>query len=146
MGDTIGPVVLEGWTEAIRGLKKIEASLPKALQAELKGAADIVRVAAVEIAGEKGLAPPGRSGRGRGGLVGGLKVFANATSAGVRDSAKRKGYPYPAVYEFGSRGSGDLGPRAFLQPAGAREAGKVEERIDNMFDRLRSEAGLGGGL
>lgn len=133
-------VKIEGYSEAIRGLRKVSNELPQALKLELKVAADIVRVEAINLAGQQGLAAPGRSGRGTGALVGGLKTFATGSIAGVRDTANRNGFPYPRVYEFGHGKT-----RAFLYPAGAAKAGEVERSIDAMFNRLRSGAGLGGG-
>lgn len=137
---TVGPVLLEGWTEAVRALRQVSSQVSRELTRELRDGARIVQVKAKSNAASRGLAPPGRSGRGTGGLVGGLRVFATQSTAGVRDTATRNGYGYPARYEFQNGGA-----RAFLFPAGEETAGEVEQHIDGMFDRLRSEAGLGRG-
>lgn len=133
-------VRLEGWTELQRAFRSIDKRLPKELQLELKAAADVVKSAAEQIAEEKGLAPPGSSGRGEGGLIAGLRTFSTQKAAGVRDSANRDGFNYPAIYEYGHGKS-----RAFLHPAAEQKEAVVDGMVGQMLDRLTSSEGLGRG-
>jgi hypothetical protein len=133
-------VKLEGWSQLQRSFKAVDRRLPLELKRELRVIADEVRVAAVDIAGQRGLAPPGRSGRGTGALIGGIKTFSTQSAAGVRDTTVRGGFNYPAVYEYGH---GRV--RAFLNPALEQKHEIVVTKISEMFDRLASSEGLGRG-
>lgn len=133
-------VRLEGWTELQRAFRAVDKRLPKELQLELKAAAEVVKSAAAEIAAEKGLAPPGSSGRGHGALIAGLRTFSNQSAAGVRDTASRSGFHYPAIYEYGHGRA-----RAFLDPAAQQKEAVVNEMAVQMLDRLTSSEGLGRG-
>jgi hypothetical protein len=118
------PIAVEGLADAQRYLRKIDVEAAKNLNKELKSAAKIVQAEAKSIAAAKGLAAPGRSGRGTGALVSGLRVFSSGGAAGVRDAVNRGGFPYPAVYEYGHGAA-----RAFLQPAGEAKMPEVEAKL-----------------
>jgi hypothetical protein len=83
----------------------------------------------------KGLRDSGR-------LLRGTRRFAKASSAGVRNYARRKGFAYPMVYEYGGRGGGRSGPRAFLEPALDNKEEAVIEALDDMLGRLGTEHGF----
>ena len=113
-----------GLTEGEMYLNKIFTTADRSLNMELKEAAKIVQAEAKSIAGAKGLAKPGSSGRGTGKLVSGIRVFSRHGESGVQDRVTRAGFLYPAVYEYGKGGA-----RAFLAPAGEAKMPEVEARL-----------------
>lgn len=64
-----------------------------------------------------------------GNLVRGIDVEAHDTYAYIKDTANRKGYPYPGRYEFGDR------PRHFLQPALEKEFDGIVRRFTAIIER-----------
>ena len=119
----------EGARELSRALKAAGRDVRLELNRQVKPAALLVANQAKENAVAQGFAPPGRSGRGTGQLLRGIKASARGGIGYVRETAvSPKGYRYPGVYEFG----GDKA-RAFLVPA-------VEQK------RLAVEAILGGAV
>lgn len=126
-------VRVEGLNEVIRAFRRMDRSLAREVQMELRHISQFVADDAKVTATGKGLVDAGR-------LVRGIKPFYRGATAGVRSSVTRKGYPYGGVYEFG-RGVA----RAFLEPTVRRDEHKIVEAFEDMLDRLTSQAGFGRG-
>lgn len=131
MGDVV--VRARGLDQVIRGFRKMDRSLAREVQMELRHITQFVADDAQTTARSKGLFDSGR-------LVRGIKPFYRGATAGVRSSVTRRGYPYGGVYEFGNGGS-----RAFLEPTVRRDEHKIVEAFEDMLDRLTSQAGFGRG-
>src|SRR5207245_1307209 len=100
-----------GLRELLASLALLAPELRTELRRGLKEAAELVARTGEEIAARQGFSPPGRSGRGRGKLIGTIRAGATTTTGYVRDAAERDGYSYPRRFEFQ-----DSGERAFLHP------------------------------
>lgn len=137
-GVTSTTVRVEGLSELIRDLGKLERGIRKEIRGELKDVAEIVAEQARDNAREQGLVDSGR-------LVKLTKPFARGSTAGVRSGATRDGYPYPARYEFGGRGANAVGPRAYLRPALDEKTSDVVDALGDVIDRLTSASGFGRG-
>lgn len=136
-GATGSTVAVEGLTELVRSFGKLDKKLKRDLLLKLREQAAIVAVTARKIAAEKGLAKPGRSGRGKGTEVRLIKPFYRGASAGVRSGATNKsGFAYPLIHEFGERGNSERGPRAYLEPALVAEYATIVASIDAMLGDL----------
>jgi hypothetical protein len=130
-----GTIAVEGLDELVRDFRRMSPALAKGVREELKAVAGIVEEEARDVAEAKGLRDSGR-------LIRGTRRFAKASSAGVRNYARRKGFAYPMVYEYGGRGGGRSGPRAFLEPALDNKEEAVIEALDDMLGRLGTEHGF----
>lgn len=124
---------VQGLDQVVRGFRRIDGSLAREVQMELKSIAGFVADDARTYATAIGL-------RDSGDLAHGIKPFYRGATAGVRSTVKRRGYPYGGVYEFGKGGA-----RAFLAPTVKRDEAKIVEAFEDMLDRLISSAGLGRG-
>lgn len=105
-----------GIKETAAGFKKVDSTLRLALVRETSHLARELQHLAEEHAAAQGFEPPGRSGRGKGGLIRGIHATASGYTVLLRETAVRTEgtnapFPYPAVYEFGKRDH-----RPFLQP------------------------------
>ena len=103
-------VTFTDYAKVRKGLQLIGTGLNKELDKGLKGVAKKVVTKAQAEAERKGL-------RASGELI--RKITPSVTQKGVAvvARAKREGFSYPAVYEYGGRGKVNAtGPRAFLRP------------------------------
>lgn len=138
MARTGAAVRVEGLQPLLRDMGRVEKGLRRELQKELDEIAKHVRDEARDRAQAEGL-------RDKGGLVRGVKHRVKGSTALIRSTRTRGGFPYPAVYEFGGRGAGKYGPRAFLYPTVEKELPTTVRMLGEMLDRLTSANGLGRG-
>jgi hypothetical protein len=128
-------VRFKGLKELDRALGKADKDLRASLRDSLKDVASIVAVEARSIAQSKGL-------RQSGDLIAGIKPYALTGKAGVRSTAKHRGFGYPARLEFEGRGAvGTWGNRASLYPALDRKQDEVTNRTEKLLDDLVDELG-----
>ena len=113
-------VQVAGLKELLRAFAIMYPELRKELSAGLREISRQVAYDAVQYAEQAGFAPPGRSGRGTGKLIGSIRSGATMTKGYVKDTAENQGYYYPRRYEYEAQGA-----RAFLHPA-----------IDNNRDKI----------
>jgi hypothetical protein len=119
----------EGLKEFDRALGRADKEQRKRLRAGLKDIAEVVASEARSIAESKGL-------RQSGDLIRGIRPFAGVGRAGVRSSARHRGYPYPRRIEFEDRGGSTFGPRANVIPAVDAKANEALARADRLLDRI----------
>lgn len=115
-----GAVQIKGLRELVVALNTLYPELYAALNLGLEEVAKQAADSATIYAALQGFAPPGRSGRAVGNLIGSIRSGVAGTHGYIADSANRKGYYYPARYEYESGGA-----RAFMRPA-----------VDNNRDRI----------
>lgn len=130
-----GTLVVKGLTPMIRGFHRLDKDVSGEMKNELRKLALPVAELAKATARAKGLV--GESGK----LVSSIRPFATQKGAGIRESATRKGFPYPAVYEYGGRspsvmGGEGVGPRSFLAPAVVASAPIVEAGLSKWLEGL----------
>lgn len=129
----------ENDAEIARAFKEVEKQVKKDLIAtDVKPVAQKVADLAKELASTKMQV---RSGK----LVASIKVGASSfKSVSIRAGAKSKtsGVSYPAIHEFGGRGSGTSGPRAFLTPAAERYEDDVKDAMEQALDKYARRADL----
>jgi hypothetical protein len=128
MSDRI--IEVEGLGAVLRAFGKLDKRLRGELRAELAELAVGVAEKAREIAEAKGL-------RRSGDLISRIRPGARASYAYVADSARHRGFNYPARLEFENHGE-----RAFLRPARDAESEHVVRGVEALLDRLTSEEGL----
>ena len=119
-------------------LAQIALALPVEVKEEMGGVAEVGAREARAIAERQGL-------RKSGDLIRGIEPGVYATSALIRETAQKRGYPYPKVYEF-ARGLGDFAraihaPRPFMIPAAQRALEFADLRLRSAIDRLFVRAG-----
>lgn len=121
----------DGARDLSRALRAAGRDVRLELNRQVKPAALLVATQAKENAVAQGFAPPGRSGRGTGQLLRGIKASVRSGVGYVRESAMTsRGFPYPAVYEFG----GDK-HRAFIVPAVEQKRLAVEAMLAGAVER-----------
>lgn len=144
------PIILfDDYKKVVKGLKLLDTGLDSELKKGLKAVAKKVATKAQAEAERKGL-------RASGELIRLIKPSATNVAVAVVASAKRdatsgargsryagKPFSYPAVYEFGGRGTvNTAGPRAFLRP-GLRKAGPaIQEEMMQVINQTVSKAGF----
>ena len=121
---------VKGLDDLVRDFGKVDRGLRKELQGEIRKVAGIVAGEAKERAVRQGLVDSGK-------LVRSIRPGVRRSTGVVRVTATRDGFPYPAVYEFGGGGV-----RAFLMPALKDKTDDVFKGLEDMLDRLTSQAGL----
>ena len=131
------PIILfDDYKKVVKGLKLLDTGLDSELKKGLKAVAKKVVTKAQAEAERKGLRDSGELIR---------KIAPSVTQKGVDivAKAKRAGFSYPAVYEYGGRGKvNTAGPRAFLLP-GLRKAGPaIQEEMMQVINRTVSKAGF----
>jgi hypothetical protein len=89
-----------------RDLRAVESGLPNQLKRDLRVAVKPT----IDVA--KGMAP-----RDKGGLIKSIRAYPAQDAIRIRATKTRRGFLYPAVYEYGKRGGREYGPRAYLNPA-----------------------------
>lgn len=126
---------MAGYTVRIEGLRQLDRAAGRAsielrtgLRDKLREFAEVVAEDARDIAESKGL-------RESGDLIAGLQPYALMGRAGVRDTARHRGYPYPARLEY-EGGTGKGGARAFLNPAVEEKAPELEKRAQTLLDEI----------
>lgn len=71
-------------------------------------------------------------------------IESRARARGNRHTLGGSGFPYPSIYEYGGRGSGETGPRAFLSAGLTDKAGEIYKRIDDgLFEAMVKTGWLG---
>lgn len=129
------PIYVQGLAELNRVFKKVTPDIYKDMRKEMLIAANLVASKAKDIAEAKGL-------RESGDLIEKIKPGATMRSATVADKALKKspkypsGFNYPAVYEYGGRGTGKTGPRAFLTPAIEESDEEIAALLERMVERV----------
>lgn len=143
MAGSSQPIVIEGYTELMRALALLYPELRVATREALKQIVDYVANDAIQWAARQGFAPPGRSGRGTGKLIGSIRSGVTGTMGYVRDSAMNESssppYPYPRRYEYQSGGA-----RAFMHPAISQNEGKILASLVAVIDEVSRRFNEGG--
>jgi len=101
-----GSVTIHGMKALYRDLRAVESGLPNELKRDLR----IAVKPTIDTA--KALAPY-RTGA----LRKSIRAYPAQDAIRIRATKTRKGFLYPAVYEYGKRGGREYGPRAYLNPA-----------------------------
>lgn len=122
-------VQVTGLKELQRNLKRADSELPKQLRAGFKEVGKTVADEAKRIAEGKGLVLTGR-------LVRSIRPSVRGTTAVIRDTAKQRGFNYPARYEFGDR------KRPFLVPAVKAKEGQIVRDLEEVINRVLRGANL----
>lgn len=132
------------------GLKKIDEAASRELQTALKSIGKEVAQSA------KGFAPHGKSGK-LGSMISpsvtnqSLAIVSNAKTTTKQVGQKRSSkhpskYPNPYYYglrfEYGGRGTGKVGPRAFLAPAFESSRDDIEGKMLAAIDAALTTAGF----
>ena len=129
-------VTFTDYAKVRKGLQLIGTGLNKELDKGLKGVAKKVVTKAQAEAERKGL-------RASGELI--RKITPSVTQKGVAvvARAKREGFSYPAVYEYGGRGKVNAtGPRAFLRPGLQKAGPQIAQELENVIKSTVSKAGF----
>jgi hypothetical protein len=121
----------EGVGQLLRALNKVDKNLRTKFRLGLIGVAELVAVEAQQIARTKGLVDSGD-------LVAGIRAGARGGYAYVADTARHRGYNYPARIEFEKK----YGDRSFLGPAAERKRVEAELALEATLDLLVREAGF----
>lgn len=109
-----GSVTIIGMKALYRDLRAVDRGLPNELKRELRVAVKPT----IDVA--KAMAP-----RKTGALAKSIRAYPAQDAIRIRATKTRKGFLYPAVYEYGKRGGREYGPRAYLNPA----LNKTEDKI-----------------
>lgn len=128
MAGSVG-VKVTGLKELQRDLRRADAALPKALRAGFKEVGQTVAEEAKRIAEAEGLVLTGR-------LVRSIRPSVRGTTAVIRATARQRGFNYPVRYEFGDR------KRPFLVPAVQRKEGEIVRDLEEVINRVLSQANL----
>ena len=131
------PIILfDDYKKVVKGLKLLDTGLDSELKKGLKAVGAKVVTKAQAEAERKGL-------RDSGELIRKIAPSVTQKSVYIVAKAKRAGFSYPAVYEYGGRGKvNTAGPRAFLRP-GLRKAGPaIQEEMMQVINRTVSKAGF----
>lgn len=133
---TGGTLRVEGLAALQRDLRKVNKTANKEVRDGLKDVGRIVSDQAKLIAAAKGLHKTGE-------LIRKIAPSVRQQGVFVQAKAKRKspkypgGYPYPAVYEYGTRRG-----RPFLEPALDRSKDEVERAMEHWLDWFLSKNDL----
>lgn len=130
-------VAVHGLNQLMRDLGAMDKGLRRELQRELQDIASIVSDEAKRVARAENLHESGKLERG-------IRPRVRGAVAVVEDRAKRKGYAYPGIYEFGVSGKHHK-RRPFLAPALENKQREVVRGLEDMLDRLTSRNGFGRG-
>lgn len=132
-------VVIENYAEFRKKLKALEPGLDKEVKVGMRKIGKKVATQAKAIAGVKGLYDSGELIRKIAPSVrmDGTTIRAKA----MRKTGKRAPYPYPAIYEYGGRGGGSTGPRAFLGPAVEAMQDDIRQEVEHLVDETMRKAG-----
>lgn len=139
-----GSVRVEGLTALIRDFNRMDKQLARDLRRELLSIGQIVADEARDTQVPHQELAAGQQGKDKKANTGRLqksirpRMRGAATIVEARQDAFRKGYFYPAIYEYGKG-------RAFLEPALDAKTEEVIDALDDMLDRVTSENGFGRG-
>lgn len=171
-GALTGTIAVEGIAGVLGAFRKIDRGLAAELRGALRGVAELAAQFAVFIAQQKGLRSSGDLIDSI--KAGARSSYAYITATATRTSpAFPQGFNYPAIYEYGGSqtrnvrgkeyairnrskigvgliakygiGTGSRGARAFLYPAAQQGQEPLVHSIEDLLDRLTSEAGLQAG-
>lgn len=143
-GARAGSIRVEGLSRLIRDFQAMDKEMAADMRRELINIGNIVtdeakdnRVPAQDLAaGQRGQDDRRNTGK----LQRGLRARMRGTATIVENRAKRDGYLYPSIYEYGKG-------RPFLEPALDAKTDEIMEALEDMIDRLTSANGFGrGGL
>lgn len=132
-------VQIGGMTELLRTFKILYPELQKELSAGLREISAQIANEAVQIAIQQGFAPPGRSGRGTGALIGSIRSGATMRKGYVKDTAMNQGYSYPRRYEYENGGA-----RSFLHPAIDQNKDKITAALAAVVEHVVARFNEGG--
>lgn len=154
-------VVIEGFGEFRRDLKRLNPELEKELKAGLKGIGGIAARSAADVATFKfkkntprrGIAAMLRKSGASTVQAKSVTVIAKAkreatdgsrlAASGKRSRYFGKDFPYPWVHEYGGRINGNkLGPRAFLHPGVEQATPEVMRELGDVIDKTARKAGF----
>lgn len=156
-------VVIEGFGEFRRDLKRLNPELEKELKVGLKSIGGIAARSAADVAmfkfkqntKGKGIAAMLRKSGASTVQAKSVTVVAKAirkhegTKVSVGQSRRRKSryfgqdFPYPLVHEYGGRSNGNaLGPRAFLHPGVDKATPEVMSELGDVIDKTARKAGF----
>lgn len=123
-------VTVRGLDPLLRDLGRASKELAKEVRGELKdGPGEVVAAEARRILKRKGHVKTGKAAKR-------TKPTVRRNTVIVRNTAVRKGFPYPTVLEYAGRGSSEFGPRAFLGPAIDSTERQVEEAFEDIVAGL----------
>jgi len=127
---------VEGLSQLIRDLGKVDKDAKREVVNGLKDVAKIVADEAARNIIAKGLVDTGellRKMRSRGALS------VTQQSVSIKSTAKRRGYLYGGVYEYGRRGKR---ARPFLFPAADAKQKETERAMEHWLDTFLSQHNL----
>lgn len=120
-------VRFQGLRELDRALGKADRTLRDGLRDRLRDAGQVVAVEARSIVQSKQLVASGD-------LLRSIRPFAVSGRAGVRASARHRGFPYPQRLEYE-----DGGRRAFLNPAVDRKETQIMRNMEHLLDQVADD-------
>lgn len=123
------PVEVTGLNELVRAFGRIDRGMSRQFRRQLRvGVGGPVAQDMKQMAQSLGLRKSGK-------LINSLRPSVRGATLFINESATNKGYPYPAVYEFGRGGA-----RAFMQPVVDRlDSGLLEERMGGYLEWIEKE-------
>ena len=123
------PVEVTGLNELVRAFGRIDKGMSRQFRQQLRvGVGGPVAQDMKELARSRGLRQTGK-------LINSIRPAVRGATLFINASATNKGYPYPAVYEFGRGGA-----RSFMQPVVYRlDAGLLEERMGGFLEWIEQE-------
>jgi len=129
-------ILFQDFAKVRKGLKALDSGLDKELFDGLKAVAAKVVTKAQAEATRKGLVDTGE-------LVRQIAPSVTQKSVDIVAKAKRAGFSYPAVYEYGGRGKMNAtGPRAFLRPGLQKAGPQIAKELENVIKSTVSKAGF----
>ena len=123
----------EGLASLIEFLRTFDKEIAKEVNDELRTVAKQVKDRVVQEAEAQGFTPPGRSGRGKGALIREIGYGVSRGKMYIRETANRKGFRYPMVYEFGKRE--EWMKRPFIKPGIDASQDIVQKGMEAALDR-----------
>ena len=129
-------ILFQDFAKVRKGLRALDSGLDKELRTGLKAVAAKVVTKAQAEATRKGLVDTGE-------LVRKIAPSVTQRSVDIVAKAKRAGFSYPAVYEYGGRGKVNAtGPRAFLRPGLQKAGPQIAQELENVIKSTVSKAGF----
>lgn len=151
-------IVIEDYAQFRRTIKKLSPEADKQFKVAMREMADEVAVRARDEAKRKRLVGEGRQ-RSRPNLIAGIKRGSvtmqkaeiketayrkrrRNRSGGLRRSYVGRDFAYPMVYEYGGRGQGMIGPRAFLNPSLMKSRDFIAKSFLDAVEKAATTAGF----
>lgn len=136
-------VEVEGLQELLRAFGQMDRALSREVRREYRVIGQLVARSAKSVAEAKGLRGSAHTGDHKpGALIRGIRPAVRGSTLVIQDLVRRKGFPYPALYEGDISGHGE--PRPFLEPGLDLVQDKVVDAFGDMLDRLSGIGGFGG--